>query len=75
MKRKFHPLWHKDPGCRDSPLLNIPVDHIVIDELHLLLRITDRLLEGLVQVCTLWDDVSIRSYSFYIYLNSYLPYL
>ena len=35
-------------GCVLSPLLNIPVDHIVIDELHLLLRIMDVLIRNLI---------------------------
>ena len=35
-------------SCRDYPLFNIELDHIVLDELHLMLRITDRLLENLV---------------------------
>ncbi|XP_078364307.1 uncharacterized protein LOC144648697 isoform X1 [Oculina patagonica] len=30
-------------GCIRSPLLNIPIENIRVDELHLLLRVTDRL--------------------------------
>lgn len=32
--------------CINPPLLNIPLDHVILDELHLFLRITD----------VLWDD-------------------
>lgn len=35
-------------GCINSPLLDIELDHIVVDELHLLLRISDRLIDNLV---------------------------
>ena len=46
----------KDNYCCDKqPLLNIPLDHIVVDELHLMLRITDILVENLVNECLDWD--------------------
>ena len=35
-------------GCIQQPLFEIELDHIVADELHLLLRITDRLVDALV---------------------------
>ena len=35
-------------GCMLPPLVNIPLDHIVLDELHLLLRITDVLIRNLI---------------------------
>ena len=35
-------------GCIHPPLFDISLDHIVIDELHLWLRITDRLIKNLV---------------------------
>jgi len=39
-------------GCSRPPLLEIDLDHIIPDELHLLLRVTDRLLKNLVlEVC------------------------
>ncbi len=40
-----------------KPLLKIPLDHVVIDELHLLLRVTDVLLRNIVDECTQWDGV------------------
>ena len=35
-------------GCIDLPLLEIELDHVVVDELHILLRITDKLISALV---------------------------
>ena len=35
-------------GVINQLLLNIELDHVVVDELHLLLRITDRLIDNLV---------------------------
>ena len=31
-----------DYGCCKEPLLDIELDHVIVDELHLLLRITDK---------------------------------
>ena len=46
----------KDSYCCDKqPLLNIPLDHIVVDELHLMLRVTNILIENLVNECLDWD--------------------
>ena len=36
-------------GCKQQPLICLPLDHVVVDELHLMLRVTDRLLENLIQ--------------------------
>ena len=41
--------------CHNQPLLNIPLDHIVVDELHLMLHVTDILVENLVHKCIEWD--------------------
>jgi len=42
----------KDNYCCDKqPLLNISLDHIVVDALHLVLRVTDILIENLVNEC------------------------
>jgi hypothetical protein len=35
-------------GCINPPLINISLDHVVADELHLLLRVTDRLLQNVI---------------------------
>lgn len=45
----------KDKGCRHSPLLNFEPSDIVLDELHLLLRITDRLTKNLLAECQEMD--------------------
>ncbi|XP_028418693.1 uncharacterized protein LOC114544180 [Dendronephthya gigantea] len=34
--------------CINPPLLDIELDHVILDELHLLLRITDRLTENII---------------------------
>ena len=59
MKRLLHSQWKKDPGCREQPLFTIPIDHVIVDELHLLLRITDRLEAGLIYQVLDWDEVSL----------------
>lgn len=38
----------KTHGCIHPPLLNIPLNHVIADELHLLLRVTDRLLQNII---------------------------
>ena len=35
-------------GCINAPLLNIPINDIVIDEMHLMLRIFDILLRNVI---------------------------
>ena len=42
----------------ETPLLKIPFDHIILDELHLLLRITDVFLSNLIEDAMEWDDKS-----------------
>ena len=39
-----------------QPLLHIPLDHIILDDLHLMLRITDILIGNLVDDVMQWDD-------------------
>jgi len=57
MKRKMGPHWYKQPGCHSQPLFDISLDHIVIDELHLMLRVMDRLEQGLILEVVDWDEV------------------
>ena len=59
MKRMLHENWKRDPGCKEQPLFTIPIDHVVVDELHLLLRITDRLEAGLIYQVLDWDEVRV----------------
>ena len=44
----------KNNGCCWEPLSNIELDHIVVDEFHLLLRITNILTANLITVVTKW---------------------
>ena len=41
--------------CCHKPLLVIPLDHIILDELHLMLRITDILTENLIEDAMQWN--------------------
>ena len=41
MNRKSGPNWYKDSGCHHQPKFNIPPEDVIIDELHLMLRVTD----------------------------------
>jgi len=57
---ELHEFASKSKGenycCVHQPLLNIPLDHIILDELHLMLRITDVLIGNLVEDVMQWDD-------------------
>ena len=56
----LHEFASKSKGknycCVYQPLLNIPLDHIMLDELHLMLRITDVLIGNLVEDVKQRDD-------------------
>ena len=45
---KGYRSYTKHLGCVRQPLFDIPLDRIVLDELHLLLRIGDVLLRNLI---------------------------
>lgn len=62
LARKFNEDWHNEPGCHGKPFFNIPLENIVIDELHLMLRITDRLEEGIIMDIVKWDEVTILTH-------------
>ena len=47
---------NKNFCCVNPPLLNIPLDHIILDELHLLLRVTDVLTRNVLDEMIEWDD-------------------
>ena len=53
-KRRF---VSSEPGYINPRLINIDLDHILPDELHLLLRITDRLIENLINGAVAYDNV------------------
>ena len=48
-------------GVKNLPLLEIPLDHVIIDELHLLLRITDVLLRCVINQAIESDIMQTRS--------------
>ena len=48
-------------GVKRKPLILIPLDHVVIDELHLFLRISDVLLRNLIQQAVEIDMQQTRS--------------
>lgn len=55
MARRVDSSWPKQPGCHSAPFFHIPIDNVILDELHLMLRITDRLEEGLILDILKWD--------------------
>ena len=57
MARRMCPDWHKLPGCHSQPFFNFLLNHVVVDELHLMLRVTDCLEEGLIMGIINWDEV------------------
>ncbi|XP_028394773.1 uncharacterized protein LOC114518936 [Dendronephthya gigantea] len=42
-------------SCDNEPLIKIDLDHVVLDELHLLLRVMDVLLNNIIQETIAWD--------------------
>ena len=47
---KGYRSYTKNLGCVRKPLFDIPLDHIIVDKLHLLLRIGDVLRKLILQV-------------------------
>ena len=43
-------------SCDHKPLINIDLDHVVLDELHLLVRVMDVLLSNIIQEVISWDQ-------------------
>ncbi|XP_066913541.1 uncharacterized protein [Clytia hemisphaerica] len=57
-KKRTFSNWKKQPGCKDDRLLeNVCLEKYIVDELHLLLRVTDRLEEGLFHTIIDQDEV------------------
>ena len=50
--------WLRPPGYHSLPFFNILIENVVLDELHLMRRITDRQEEGLILDILTWDSVS-----------------
>ena len=53
---QYRRLDGKGNFCNEqTPLINIVLDHVIPDELHMMLRVTDTLLEVLVTTTTAYD--------------------
>ena len=57
MKRRIDNTWAAQPGCKGQPLFNVPLENVLIDELHLQLRVTDRLEHDIILEVIGWDQV------------------
>ena len=57
-QQKLPILSHSEDNscCDKKPLLNIELNHVVVDELHLMLRITGILTENIITECLNWDQ-------------------
>ena len=54
--RRLEDLNGKGNLCNiHTPLINIELDHVIPDELHMMLRVTDTLLEALITTATAYD--------------------
>ena len=42
-------------ACVRQPLVDVDLDHIVVDELHLMLRVVDVLIDNLIEDVLEWD--------------------
>ncbi|XP_073240333.1 uncharacterized protein [Porites lutea] len=63
LARSLDDTWSRPPGCHSLPFFNILIENLVLNELHLMRRITDRLEEGLILDILKWDSVSKKYYS------------
>ena len=61
LRRKLNPEWYKDPGCRAQPLFDIPLERVMIDELHMFLWVTDILEKGIIYEVINWDEVTEKT--------------
>ena len=60
------------PGQKQRRLLHVPIDQMVVDELHLLLRITDVLERNVVLEMVEWDKLEGTSLSKGQHLKAFL---
>jgi len=42
-------------GCKDAPLLDLEPEYFICDELHLLLRVMDHLIQALIYTAKAYD--------------------
>ncbi|XP_065887713.1 uncharacterized protein [Dysidea avara] len=61
LKSLYNDYEKKQYCCKRLPLLQIELDHVIPDELHLLLRITDVLLRNLISTAVAHDKCEMRS--------------
>ena len=57
LRRTVDGNWRRQPGCVHDPLFTIPVEKIILDELHMFLRVMDRLEYGVVMNAIEKDQV------------------
>lgn len=62
MVRTVDSTWSRQPGCHAQPFFTIPLQNVILDELHLMLRITDRLESGIIFDILKWDEVNNKSW-------------
>ena len=58
LARAIDRSWSNQPGCHSGPFFQIPIENVVLDELHLMLRITEKLEQGLILDILRWDTLS-----------------
>jgi len=63
MKRRIDNTWASQPSCKVQPLFSVPFENVLIDELHFLLCITDRLEHGIILEVIGWDEVFRHVYA------------
>lgn len=62
-KRVIDKNWKKKPGCKNDPILkDVPIEKYCVDELHLMLRVTDRLEDGMFHNILDIDVVIIEAF-------------
>lgn len=44
-------------GCVNPPLIEIDLDHVILDELHLMLRVVDVLIDNILEDVLEWDKI------------------
>ena len=57
MKNRIRSGTKLNYGCIKMPLISLELDHIIPDELHMLLRVTDVLIQNLINAATS-DDLN-----------------
>lgn len=61
LKHSMDINWQKDPLCKAKPLFDIPLDHVIVDELHMFLRVMDILEKDVIFEVINWDEVHVKT--------------